>query len=465
MNTIRLIVAMLGLVSMPSQASIIDTNPRNLERALRNLNYLPDCANWDNPVRLFQEYAGMVDSQDVVEQFLGDGYKVRSSIRKIRVTNFTNYAPLRIVHDAWTTIYTEGITNITPGASLTITGASGPLAVLNGYYKNGVAVFNNDRDGFLLKQDTSDLPCDPLTGLIDVPEGVFVEAVYKVHALMDYHEFVACCQALDRAIGNSRLAIWRFPFTKELSAQVVDTFEEARKSQNELQEQRIIDSTHLNSLYHNFVVITGYDAATLVNSPYPLNGDNELLEYDVALGNYLVNVHNLYYSPQGLALIAPASIIDGVNQATPPPGYASLGDFSYTYGNINGYYFGEVNPKLTAGKKVGYVYMASCNFRKGAFSEMIKWFRAKAIDSLIIDFAANFGDNQVALSELAECMPTIQVLTPISLEETVFQDFGLLPMKRPPLHGWSAQALDFNNPSSWRYSALEEAISNLLIVR
>ena len=47
---------------------------------------------------------------------------------------------------------------------------------------------------------------------------------------------------------------------------------------------------------------------------------------------------------------------------------------------------------------------------------------------------------------------------PISFEATVFQDFGLTPMTRAPLPGWTAGQPTFSDPSTWRYLYLEQAI-------
>ena len=38
----------------------------------------------------------------------------------------------------------------------------------------------------------------------------------------------------------------------------------------------------------------------MVNCPYPVNYYNPLFRYDAALGNYLVNVHNLVFTIRGV---------------------------------------------------------------------------------------------------------------------------------------------------------------------
>ena len=38
----------------------------------------------------------------------------------------------------------------------------------------------------------------------------------------------------------------------------------------------------------------------MVNCPYPVNYYNRLFRYDTALGNYLVNVHNLVFTIRGV---------------------------------------------------------------------------------------------------------------------------------------------------------------------
>src|SRR4029079_6235833 len=105
-------------------------------------------------------------------------------------------------NDTWTTIYTgnpesdEGIFSyVTPGSNVRIEGATGPLAILNGTYTNGVGLLNaganlglkrgfvdkgphgsyNDLfNSFLLNLEKSSLRslADPATGWINLPPGI-----------------------------------------------------------------------------------------------------------------------------------------------------------------------------------------------------------------------------------------------------------------------------------------------------
>lgn len=491
--------------------------------------------NWNDPVLLFQYYADLMTFQNpstnkesgatnyvgkkkakkIMRQFLGEGFTVKTPIRKIRITNFTNYDAMGLIQDVWTTIYTgdpctnEGIfSNVNPGASVTISGATGPLSILNGFYYNGVSVLNcgaNDTlkrqyvdrgpngsfndlfNSFLLNLDTTDLAslADPLTGFIDIPPGVSVEVTYQVNGGTEYPEFCAACAAYFYAVVRAATHNFRLPFTHQGSSRIVNTFADLQAGlldgsvvQNYIDYGGRLGQPRTNGYYHNWVDIFGYLGGEMVNCPYPLNFFNPILEYDVALGNYLVDVHNLYFGIQGtleadqldpqsfgypavipaegrahfVGKIAPAIIENGLNFATPPPGYATMGDYGFDFGNLNAYYFGEINPQLTNGKTIGYLFMVDCGFidpfelatfgtyapenpntsnnpRIGResvctiYSEMMKWFNAappydfdengnprNPCEKIIIDFAGNFGGDPTLLQTISEFMGSDRIV-------------------------------------------------------
>ena len=114
------------------------------------------------------------------------------------------------------------------------------------------------------------------------------------------------------------------------------------------------------------------------------------------MGNYLVDVQNLYFNIVGtlqpdqpnptttfgypfvpdvvpnlnnrahfVGIMSPATVINGVitNSAPPIPGtspvqiYGQMGNFSSTLENLNGYYFGRINPNFTNGHTIGYLHL------------------------------------------------------------------------------------------------------------
>src|SRR5215510_9794566 len=125
--------------------------------------------DWNGPVNLFKYYAsantvanlstsqptgalnygGKKAAKEITSRFLNGTFTKKTPLRKIRVTNKAYYSEIKIPNDTWTTIYTgnpetdEGIFSyVTPGSNVRIEGATGPLAILNGTYRNGVGLLN-----------------------------------------------------------------------------------------------------------------------------------------------------------------------------------------------------------------------------------------------------------------------------------------------------------------------------------
>ena len=94
----------------------------------------------------------------------------------------------------------------------------------------------------------------------------------------------------------------------------------------------------------------------MVNCPYEVNYYNPRFQYDAALGNYLVNVHNLVFTIRGVfepdqpnpkdiglqypfikdpsagrahfeGLVIPANVVNGVIRPNIPRNYASMGSY------------------------------------------------------------------------------------------------------------------------------------------
>ena len=199
----------------------------------------------------------------------------------------------------------------------------------------------------------------------------------------------------------------------------------------------------------------------MVNCPYPVNYYNRLFRYDTALGNYLVNVHNLVFTIRGVlepdqpdpvttlsypfirdpsagrahfeGLVVPANVVNGVIRPNIPPNYASMGSYHDDTLNLNAHYFGQINPALTGGKIIGYLYKRDSRFMdpnvymdsrgvyapenpntsqnprifreslSAVYSKMMQWFNSIGCEAIIIDQAGNLGGEPDVLS-IAEFM-------------------------------------------------------------
>jgi hypothetical protein len=227
----------------------------------------------------------------------------------------------------------------------------------------------------------------------------------------------------------------------------------------------------VNWYYHNFFdygpVISGLGIEktgglqNMVNCPYPVNYYNRLFRYDTALGNYLVNVHNLVFTIRGVlepdqpdpvttlgypfirdpsagrahfeGLVIPANVVNGVIRPNIPRNYATMGSYHDNALNLNAHYFGQINPALTGGKIIGYLYKRDSRFMdpnvymdtrgvyapenpntstnprifreslSTVYSKMMQWFNSIGCEAIIIDQTGNLGGEPDVLS-IAEFM-------------------------------------------------------------
>src|SRR5215469_6595327 len=329
----------------PIDTSGLDWNdPVNLFKYYASANTFANLSTSQRTGAL--NYVGEKVATEITNQFLNGTFTKTTPLRKIRVTNTAYYAKIGIPNDTWTTIYTgnpesdEGIFSyVTPGSNVRIEGATGALSILNGTYYNGIGLLNaganlglkrgfvdngphgsyNDLfNSFLLNLDTSSLRslADPATGWINLPPGITVTVNHSVSPTSTYNEFCAGSAAWFYAVFGTATHVERNIYTRPGSCRLIDTFDNLQTGlKNGSANESFGDSVRLgqpyvNWYYHNFYdyseVISGRGLANIgglqnmVNCPYPVNYYNRLFQYDAALGNYLVNVHNLVFTIRGV---------------------------------------------------------------------------------------------------------------------------------------------------------------------
>jgi hypothetical protein len=519
----------------PIDTSGLDWNgPVNLFKYYASANTVANLSTSQHTGAL--NYVGEKKAQEITSQFLNGTFTKTTSLRKIRVTNTAYYPAIGIPNDRWTTIYTGDpetdvgtFSYVTPGSNVTIQGATGPLYILNGTYQNGVGLLNaganlylkpdfvdkgphgsyNDLfNSFLLNLDTSSLRslADPATGWIDLPSGITVTVNHSISPTSTYNEFCAACAAWFYAVFRTATHVERNIYTGAGSCRVIDSFANLQTAlKNGSANGFFGDSVRLGQpyvswYYHDFFdyrnVISGPGLAkigglqNMVNCPYPVNYYNGLFQYDTALGNYLVNVHNLVFTIRGVlepdqpnprngvkglkypfikdpsagrahfeGLVIPANVVNGVIRPNIPPNYASMGSYHKQDGtsddtlNLNAHYFGQINPALTGGKIIGYLYKRDSRFldpdvfmdSRGVYapenpntsqnprifreslstvySKMMQWFNSIGCEAIIIDETGNLGGDPDVLS-IAEFMGSDRQLY---FTYNVFKDPQKLP--------------------------------------
>jgi hypothetical protein len=472
-------------------------------------------------------YVGKKLAEEIKSQFLNGTFTKTTPLRKIRITNTAYYAQIGIPNDTWTTIYTgnpetdEGIFSyVTPGSNVTIEGATGDLSILNGTYNNGIGLLNaganlglkpgfvdngphgshNDLfNSFLLNLDTSSLRslADPATGWINLPPGITVTVNHSISPNSTYNELCAASAAWFYAVFETATHVERNIYTRPGSCRLIDTFDNLQTAlKNGSANESFGDSVRLgqpyvNWYYHNFYdyrnVVSGRGLANIgglqnmVNCPYPVNYYNCLFQYDTALGNYLVNVHNLVFTIRGVlepdqpdpvttlcypfiedpsagrahfeGLVIPANVVNGVIRPNIPRNYASMGSYHDDTLNLNAHYFGQIDPALTGGKIIGYLYKRDSRFMdpntfmdsrgvyapenpntsqnprifreslSTVYSKMMQWFNSIHCEAIIIDEVGNLGGDPDVLS-IAEFMGSDRQLY---FTYSVFKD----PQKQP----------------------------------
>jgi hypothetical protein len=487
-------------INGPKDTSKLDWNdPINLFKYYVSANRFSNLSTNSNTKEI--NYVGEEKEKIITDSFFKEGFKRKTLLRKIRITNKKYYSDIGIKNDNWTTIYTgdpktgKGIFSyVTPGSNVKIKGAEGRLSILNGIYYNGVGLLNaggnlllnpefvdkgpngsyNDLfNSFLLNLDTSSLKdiSNLNTGWIDLPFGITVTVVHTISAMSKYNDFCASCAAWVYAIFKTATHVERNIYTKIESCQLISSFSKLRKSlkngtaNSSFQDSMRYGQPFVSWYYHNFydyrnlISGSGIDATgglqNMVNCPYPANYYNSLFKYDVALGNYLINVHYLVFTIRGVlekdqpnpenfgypfiydesagrahfeSLVIAAKIINGVIQAYVPDNYASMGIYENDHLNINAHYFGQINPILTKGKIVGYIYKRDCKFidkenfmgengvyntespntsknpriyresLSAVYSKMMQWFNSINSETIIIDQCGNLGGNPDVLS-------------------------------------------------------------------
>lgn len=493
----------------PTDTSGLDwNNPVNLFKYYTSANTFANLSTSQRTGAL--NYVGKKSATDLTNRFLNGAFTTKTPLRKVRVTNTAYYATIGIPNDAWTTIYTgdpetdQGIFSyVTPGSNVTIEGATGALSILNGTYRNGIGLLNaganlylksgfvdkgphgsyNDLfNSFLLNLDTSSLQslADPATGWINLPPGIAVTVNHSISPNSTYAEFCAASAAWFYAVFGTATHVERTIYTEPGSCRLINTFDNLQNAlRNGSANRSFGDSVRYGQpfvswYYHNFFdyrdVISGLGIEetgglqNMVNCPYPVNYYNRSFQYDVSLGNYLVNVHNLVFTIRGVlepdqpnptdpvigigypfirdpsagrahfeGLVIPANVVNGVIQPNVPRNYATMGPYHDNALNLNAHYFGQINPALTGGKVIGYLYKRDSKFMdphsymdsrgvyapenpntsqnprifreslSTVYSKMMQWFNSIGCEAIIIDETGNLGGEPDVLS-IAEFM-------------------------------------------------------------
>ena len=490
----------------PTDTSGLDWNdPVNLFKYYTSANTFANLSTSQHTGAL--NYVGKEAAQEITSQFLNGTFTKKTRLRKIRVTNTAYYATIGIPNDTWTTIYTgnpetdEGIFSyVTPGANVRIEGATGALSILNGTYYNGIGLLNaganlylkpgfvdkgphgsyNDLfNSFLLNLDTSSLRslADPATGWINLPSGITVSVNHSISPASTYNELCAASAAWFYSVFRTATHVERNIYTQPGSCRLIDTFDNLQialkkgSANGSFGDSVRYGQPFVSWYYHDFFdygpVISGLGIErtgglqNMVNCPYPVNYYNRLFRYDTALGNYLVNVHNLVFTIRGVlepdqpdpvttlsypfirdpsagrahfeGLVIPANVVNGVIRPNIPPNYASMGSYHDNTLNLNAHYFGQINPALTGGKIIGYLYKRDSRFMdpnvymdsrgvyapenpntsqnprifreslSAVYSKMMQWFNSIGCEAIIIDQAGNLGGEPDVLS-IAEFM-------------------------------------------------------------
>jgi hypothetical protein len=514
---------------VPIDTSGLDWNgPVNLFKYYTSANTFANLSTSKHTGAL--NYVGTKMAQEITGQFLNGTFTKRTPLRKIRVTNTAYYAMIGIPNDTWTTIYTgnpetdEGIFSyVTPGSNVKIEGATGALCILNGTYNNGIGLLNaganlylkpafvdkgphgsyNDLfHSFLLNLDTSSLQslADPATGWINLPAGITVTVNHSISPTSTYNEFCAACAAWFYAVFRTATHVERNIYTQPGSCRLIDTFANLQTAlKNGSANGSFGDSVRYGQpfvswYYHDFFayrnVISGLGIEktgglqNMVNCPYPVNYYNPLFRYDTALGNYLINVHNLVFTIRGVlepdqpdptdpvigidypfirdpsagrahfeGLVIPANVVNGVIRPNIPRNYATMGPYHDDTLNLNAHYFGQINPALTGGRIIGYLYKRDSKFMdphgymdtrgvyapenpntsqnprvfreslSTVYSKMMQWFNSIGCEAIIIDETGNLGGEPDVLS-IAEFMGANRQLY---LTYNAFKD----PQKQP----------------------------------
>jgi hypothetical protein len=132
-------------------------------------------------------------------------------------------------------------------------------------------------------------------------------------------------------------------------------------------------------------------------------------------------------------LVIPANVVNGVIRPNIPRNYATMGSYHDNALNLNAHYFGQINPALTGGKIIGYLYKRDSRFMdpnvymdtrgvyapenpntstnprifreslSTVYSKMMQWFNSIGCEAIIIDQTGNLGGEPDVLS-IAEFM-------------------------------------------------------------
>ena len=364
-----------------------------------------------------QDYVGFFQANALFDQFLTGSpvpFTRTTPIRQIRVSASYQSRKLTDIYTGDPTTNTGQYSYATGGSTVVLAGFTGPLAVLNGTYVDGVAFiqngpipnprsnfidsgpngsFNDQYNRFLLNYDSSALIglANPATNFITVPPGATVTVTHRFLANMEYPAFCAALSAMFYAVyqNSSHHAMAMYSL-------LADYFLFAAPSWNVLQSALasnavglVLDFGYINqsnpSLYYLnnsegifFPVFPNY------NDPYNLIGVFTASPYNTVLGNYLINPQNLYWAIQGtldpdqpdpsiwgypplipgpgrasfVGTLSPPTVVNGVPTAVSPgPNWTPWGG---TTSLANNFLIAQINPAFTAGKVVGYWSLADC---------------------------------------------------------------------------------------------------------
>lgn len=349
--------------------------------------------------------------------------------------------------------------------------------------------FNDHWQRFLLNFDSSapqfQQLADPRTGLVCVPPGATITVTHRIRSDMEYPAFIAAIHALFYATLKVVTHHAWFQYCRSNSFRMIDTWVELKtrlaQTPTGLSLRSVVarrGKTRLSHFYHSPTVFLGSNQPVLIllNDPYairPVTGG--IFDYPVDMRNYLINPKNLYFGFEGvLQADQPDPVLFGYPPVRPGTGtgrahfVSAIGDIKVdgngravlaagrpqagtnvpdpTYFRIVGqdtqtvavagaeYFFGQIDPRLTAGKVVGYLFLADFGFidifglmatglyspdtqlppsnttnprnqREAAsqvYSVMMKYFNDLGCQSIIIDIRANLGGSSPAALSLAE---------------------------------------------------------------
>lgn len=374
-----------------------------------------------------QDFVGIFQANDILNQFLTTGVTFTSKVVKFRATRNGSGV---------TDVYTNKFSYTPGGATITISGATGAWTAINGTYVNGVSLHSYGGipnpsplhvdvkpDGtstgsfpnhFYLRFDSSTLPtytansgyptfADGVASSVQFGGPVTISVTHKITDGMEYPAFFAAIMALFYSIFKVSQHQIYGTFQDNLGKFVPNTWANLQAGLTAGTTQIVHPRSRTNNIdpqmfYHNPIIDSDggvpYSQNLTPQFTYPwtfndaygcLPTPGSIFDYDVAANNYLVDLHNLFYTLDGTPTKPVQSLLgqlgylntSGTNAGgayfigttapydpanpggnNPDPNVWTMigadidGDIRVT---ANSLYFGFVNPLFTAGKRIAYL--------------------------------------------------------------------------------------------------------------